>query len=97
MSLLLKVVLVETPSSCRKNHNGQSATVPVHGPWPGGGTMLGGRASLPSGDGAWAEVMVECHPVIATAASAAASTGSRSLRGLFIGLSRPCIRIVAGI
>src|SRR3546814_8804128 len=62
------------------NHNGQSATVPVNGPWPGGGTMLGGTASLPAGDGSWAEVMVEWHPVIATAASAAASTGSRSLR-----------------
>src|SRR3546814_20874017 len=47
--------------------------------------MLGGTASLPAGDGSWAEVMVEWHPVIATAASAAASRGSWIRRGHFIG------------
>src|SRR5690606_27398924 len=64
-----------------------SATVPVNGPCPGGGTMFGGTASLPAGDGSWAEVMVEWHPVIAIAASAEASTGSRSRRSRFIGIT----------
>src|SRR3546814_19828486 len=77
--------LVETPNSCRTNHSGQSATVPVNGPWPGGGTMLGGTASLPAGDGSWAADMVEWHPFIATAASAAASRGSWIRRGTFLG------------
>src|SRR3546814_15317114 len=68
-----------------RSHSGQAATVPGNGPLPGGGTSVGGTASLPAGDWSWAEVMVEWHPVIATAASAAASRGSWIRRGRFIG------------